>query len=91
MIAALVLTALAFGTAQAQDSKMKKKADVAVAKGQVAADKANMEMMHDKKKADKMAGDKEAVKEDNKKMLDGKVKLTKDQVKKDVKQVKAKL
>ncbi len=89
MLTALVLTALTFGAAQAQD-KMKKKADVAAAKGQVAADKADMKMMHDKKNMDKVAGDKDAISQDNKDLVNKKAKLTKDQVTKDAKQVKAK-
>ena len=89
MLSALVLTALTFGAAQAQD-KMQKKAEVAAAKGQVAADKADMKMMHDKKNVDKVAGDQNAVSQDNKDLINAKAKLTKDQVKKDAKQVKAK-
>ncbi len=89
MIAALVFTALTSVAVQAQD-KVQKKAEVAAAKGQVAADKAEMKMMHDKKNVDKVAGDKDAINQDNKDLVNAKAKLTKDQVKKDAKQVKAK-
>lgn len=85
----LLLMAVTFGVANAQD-KMQKKAEVVAAKGQVAADKAEMKMMHDKKNVDKVAGDKDAIKQDNKDLINKKAKLTKDQAVKDVKQVKAK-
>lgn len=89
MIAALTLITLTVATANAQD-KVQKKADVAAAKGQVAADKADMKALHDKKNIHKVAGDKDAVGQDNKDLVNAKAKLTKDQAVKDAKQVKAK-
>lgn len=91
MIAALALTALTLGTVKAQDGTVGKKVEATAAKGTVAADKAKLKMMKAEKKADKMAGNSDAVKEDNKKITKERADLLKDQVKKDVKTVKSKI
>lgn len=90
-MAALALVVLTFGTGQAQDSKAKKKAEVAAAKQKVAASKAEMKTLRDKKNRDKVLGDKEAIRQDNIDLLNTKARLTSDQVKKDTKQVKSKM
>jgi hypothetical protein len=56
----------------------------------VTADKANMKMNKAARKADKMTGDKSALKADRKAMVKGEGKLLKDQAKKEVKVVKEK-
>ncbi len=84
---ALVLTV---SLAQAQSGKMAKKAAVTEAKVQVVADKADLKMNKAARKADKMNGDKEDLKEDRKAMVKKEGKLLKDQVKKDGKVVKEK-
>ena len=88
VFAALALT---LGVAQAQDSKVKKKAEVVEAKGEVAADKAALKMNKADRKAAKMSGDKEALKEARKDRVKKTGELIKDEAKKDVKVVKEKL
>jgi hypothetical protein len=74
---------------QAQD--VKKKVAAAEAKTQVAADKADLKMNKEARKADKMSGDHDALKADRKAHMKAEAKLVKDQAKKDVKVVKEKL
>lgn len=88
VFAALALTLTA---AQAQDSKIKKKADVVEAKGEVAADKAALKMNKAERKAAKMSGDKEALQAARKDRVKKTGELIKDETKKDVKVVKEKL
>lgn len=87
----LAVMALTLGVAQAQDSKMKKKADVVEAKGEVAADKAALKMNKAQREAAKMSGDKEALKAARKDRVKKEGELIKDQAKKDVKVAKEKL
>lgn len=86
-----IMLAVTIGAAQAQDGPTKKKAAVAAAKVQVAADKADVEMNKQARHDDKARGDKQALKADRKAMVEKKGTLLKDQVKKDVKVVKEKL
>lgn len=91
VLVAIAAMALTLGVATAQDSKLKKKADVVEAKATVAGDKAALKANKAERKADKAMGNKEALKEDRKDMVKGNVKLAKDRAKKDVKVVKEKL
>ncbi|GAB2563539.1 hypothetical protein [Spirosoma aerophilum] len=88
VFAALALT---LSAAQAQDSKMKKKADVVEAKAEVAGDKAALEMNKAERKAAKMTGDKAALKAARKDRVKKEGELIKDRAKKDVKVVKEKI
>lgn len=83
--------ALSLTAAQAQDSKMKKKAETAEARAEVAADKADLKMNKAERKAAKMSGDKEALKEARKDRVKKTGELIKDEAKKDVKVAKEKL
>lgn len=76
---------------QAQDGTMKKKAEVGMAKAQVATDKAALGANKEARKADKMTGDKAALKADRKAYMKAEGKLMKDRVKKDVKVAKEKI
>ena len=87
----LVAFALTMGLAQAQDSKMKKKADVVEAKAEVAGDKAAIKANKMARETDKMTGDKAALKEHRKEHMKQEGELMKDRAKKDVKVVKEKL
>lgn len=88
VFAALALTLTA---AQAQDSKIKKKAETAGARAEVAADKADLKMNKAERKAAKMSGDREALKEARKERVKKTGELIKDEAKKDVKVAKEKL
>ncbi|UFH53625.1 hypothetical protein [Spirosoma sp. KNUC1025] len=91
VVVVLAMMALTLGVAQAQDSKMKKKADVVEAKSEVAADKAALKMNKAQREAAKMSGDKEALKAARKDRVKKEGELIKDQAKKDVKVVKEKI
>ena len=90
MIAAFGLL-VSVNAAQAQEGTMKKKAEVGMAKAQVTTDKAALDANKAARKADKMTGDKAALKADRKAHMKAEGKLVKDQAKKDVKVVKEKL
>ncbi|WP_093823200.1 hypothetical protein [Spirosoma endophyticum] len=89
---AVIFTALALtmGVAQAQDSKIKKKAETVEAKAEVAADKAALKENKAERKAAKASGDKEALKAARKDRMKKEGELVKDQAKKNVKVVKEK-
>jgi len=89
LIPFVMLAVLAINSGQAQD--VKKKAAVAEAKAQVAADKADLKMNKAARHADKMAGDDAALKADRKARMKAEGKLIKDEAKKDVKVAKEKL
>ncbi|MFD2933425.1 hypothetical protein [Spirosoma flavum] len=88
VFAALALT---LSVAQAQDSKLKKKAEVVEAKGEVAADKAAIKANKMAREADKASGDKTALKAHRKEHMKQEGELMKDRAKKDVKVVKEKI
>lgn len=90
MIAAFGLL-VSVNAVQAQDGTMKKKADAGMAKAQVATDKAALSANKEARKADKMTGDKSALKADRKAHMKAEGKLLKDQAKKDVKVAKEKI
>ncbi|MBD2755958.1 hypothetical protein [Spirosoma validum] len=91
VIVVFAAIALSLTAAQAQDSKVKKKAETVEAKAEVAADKADLKMNKAERKAAKMSGDKEALKEARKDRVKKTGELIKDEAKKDVKVVKEKL
>ena len=91
VLIAIVAFAITLNVAQAQEGKMKRKADANAARATVAVDKADMKMNKEARQADKMSGDKEALKADRKAGMKKEGKLLKDQVKKDVKVVKSKV
>ena len=87
----VVLTLLSFGFVNAQDHKVAKKMDVAEKKAAVMADKEELKGLKADRKADKMTGDREALKADRKKTFQADKKMVKDQAKKDAAVVKQKL
>lgn len=89
--ALLIALSTSFTMTQAQDGKVKKKAAVAEAKMDVAADKAALQANRDARKMDKMAGANDALKADRKARMKQEGKLLKDEVKKDARVVKEKL
>lgn len=91
IIVAFAALALTLTAAQAQDSKIKKKAETAGARAEVAADKADLKMNKAERKAAKMSGDREALKEARKERVKKTGELIKDEAKKDVKVAKEKL
>ncbi|MEZ0538353.1 hypothetical protein [Fibrella arboris] len=90
-VVAIALTLAVFGAASAQDSKAAKKMAAAEKKAEVAADKQELKSLKADRKADKMNGDKEALKADRQKTYQASKKMVKDQAKKDVAVVKEKL
>ncbi|RYF62227.1 MAG: hypothetical protein EOO39_30680 [Cytophagaceae bacterium] len=89
--ALLIALSASLTVTQAQDGKMKKKAAVAEAKVDVAADKAALQANRDARKMDKMSGSKDALKADRKARIKEEGKLIKDEAKKDARVVKEKL
>ncbi len=89
--ALLIALSASLTMTQAQDGKLKKKAAVAEAKMDVAADKAALQANRDARKMDKMAGANDALKSDRKARVKEEGKLLKDEVKKDARVVKEKL
>ena len=90
VIVVFAALALSLTMANAQDGKAKKKADVVAAKADVASDKAALKMNAEARKAAKMSGDKEALKQARKDRMKQEGSLIKDQAKKDAKVVKEK-
>ncbi len=91
VLIAITAFAITLNVAQAQEGKMKRKAEANAARATVAADKADLKMNKEAREADKMSGDKEALKADRKEGMKKQGKLLKDQVKKDVKVGKSKI
>lgn len=91
VIVAIAALALTLNVALAQDSKMKKKADVVEAKAEVAGDKAAIKANKMDREAAKMTGDKAGLKAARKEHMKQEGELMKDRAKKDVKVVKEKL
>ncbi|MVM31769.1 hypothetical protein GO755_17105 [Spirosoma sp. HMF4905] len=91
VIAIVAALALTLSMAQAQDNKIKKKAEVVEAKGEVAADKAALKVNKAARETDKATGDKQALKAHRKEHMKQEGELVKDQAKKDVKVAKEKL
>jgi len=71
--------------------KHRKKVAATEAKAQVAADKADLKMNKEARKADKAAGNTEALKADRKARIKGEGKMIKDEAKKDIKVAKEKV
>ena len=95
LIFGAVCVATLFSTAQAQTKKQDKKARNEAAlvtqKATVAQDKATLTTLRDQKEEDKVNEDKSALQADRKALRSGKKRLLKDQVKKDLSKVKAKI
>ena len=86
-----VITTLVTVTASAQSGKMRKEEAVIETKATVTADKANLKELKAERKADKLSGDKIALKSNRKRTFRADGKLLKDQVKKDAALIKEKL
>ncbi|NID13484.1 hypothetical protein [Fibrivirga algicola] len=95
IICSALCLATLFSAAQAQTKKQNTKARneavLVTRKATVAEDKATLTTLRDQKEYDKVNEDKPAVQADRKALRTGKKKLLKDQVKKDVSKVKAKI
>ena len=91
LLIAFAALALPLTAAQAQDSKMKKKAETMEAKGEVAADKAALKANKEARQAAKASGDKDALNAARKDRVKKTGELIKDEAKKDVKVAKEKL
>lgn len=88
---AAVITTLVAGAASAQHGKAHKKEAVTEAKATVAADKVTLKELKAERTADKVSGDRAALKADRKRTFRADKKLLKDQVKKDAAVVREKL
>jgi DNA polymerase II small subunit/DNA polymerase delta subunit B len=91
LLVAFAALALTLTAAQAQDSKMAKKAATMEAKGEVAADKEALKMNKEARQAAKASGDKDALKAARKDRVKKTGELIKDEAKKDVKVAKEKI